>query len=190
MLLKDEGRELSSDEEEGSDVEEQDEESDDIEDVDAAYAAIQPIMEEVDYGKRVYTDPTVWIGVLPDTLSGARAFELTTRIRLFLDGVTTTRVDIAFRESIVQPLAGPPLYRSLESGDYLERSIDNVSVALSIPIAGRRTPMQGTLGPYFRHNNRLYAITARHNLFLANDGNAEYRYRRASTSFLRSRLDC
>ena len=186
MLLKVEDRELGSDEEEGSGVEEQD---DDDEDVDAAYGSITPV-KKVEDGKRVYTDATVWIGVLPDSLSGAHAFDLTTRIRLFLNGVTTTRVDIAFRESIAQLLVGQPLYRPLETGDYLKQFIDNVSVALSIPIAGRRTTMQGTLGPYFHHNNRLYAITARHNLFLANDGNAEYRYHRESTLFLSSRLDC
>lgn len=189
MLLKVEGREIYSDEEEASGDEEEDEESDGDgdEDVDTAYASIPPA-KKVEDGKRIYTNATVWVAVLPDSLSGARAFELTTRIRQFLNGVTTTRVDIAFRESIAQPLAGQPLYRPLETGDYLKQFIDNVSVALSIPIAGRRTAMQGTLGPYFHHNNRLYAITARHNLFLANHGNAEYRYHRESTLFLQEFL--
>ena len=86
MLLKVKDRELGSDEEEGSGVEEQD---DDDEDVDAAYGSIAPV-KKVEDSKRVYTDATVWIGVLPDSLSGARAFDLTTRIRLFLNGVTTS----------------------------------------------------------------------------------------------------
>lgn len=36
--------------------------------------------------------------------------------------------------------------------------------------------MQGTLGPYFRVGNKLYAITIRHNVFLLNGDNESYSY--------------
>ena len=56
--------------------------------------------------------------------------------------------------------------------------IDNVSVALSIPIADSMTGEQGTLGPYFRAGYKLYAITA-HNIFslLIGTGIELYKYR-------------
>ncbi|KAF7301008.1 hypothetical protein MIND_00664200 [Mycena indigotica] len=137
----------------------------DDEDIDAAYAKT---------GDRYYTNPTIWIGVLPDTLNATHAAELNRKIRDFLNGLNIVNVDIAFRESITQSLVrsgpGPALS---ETGDSLQDFIDSI---LCIPICGRKTPMQGTLGPYFKHGNNLYAITARRNLFLANDGNNEYRY--------------
>jgi hypothetical protein len=36
--------------------------------------------------------------------------------------------------------------------------------------------MQGTLGPYFRVGNKLYAITVRHNVFSRKGDNELYRY--------------
>lgn len=36
--------------------------------------------------------------------------------------------------------------------------------------------MQGTLGPNFHVGNKLYAITVRHNVFLLDDDNDEYKY--------------
>ena len=36
--------------------------------------------------------------------------------------------------------------------------------------------LQGTLGPYFRVGDKLYAITVRHNVFMLNGDNDEYHY--------------
>ena len=159
-------------------------------DIEAAYASI-PAIKTVEDGKRYYTDPTIWIGVLPDTLTGSLAHELNQEIRVFLKKLSVTNVDIAFRESIAQPMVrnGPALYAPAETGDHLKEFIDNVSTALSLPICGRKTTMQGTLGPYFQHDNKLYAITVRHNLFHANDGNIEYRYHRTLILLFHER-DC
>jgi len=182
-----EDREIESDEEEEDDEEEKEEEgaTDEEEDLDAAFEAIalsKPVKDRND--QYHYTNATVWIGVLPDTMNGTRAHELTKEIRTFLDGLHfDAKVDIAFRESMAKSLVanGPKLYAPVDSGDPLQDVVDNVSVALSIPISGRKTTMQGTMGPYFHHDGKLYAITARHNLFLANDGNAEYKYKSTFT---------
>lgn len=187
-----EDREIESDEEEEGVVEEEEEEEEgaaddeDEEDFDAAYESMALIQTKTvkDADKHHYTNATIWIGVLPDTMNGACAHELTKGIRTFLNGLGfEAKVDIAFRESMAKSLVGggPPLYSPVESGDPLQDVIDNVSVALSIPIAGRKTTMQGTMGPYFQHNVKLYGITARHNLFLANDGNTEYKYKSTFT---------
>ncbi|PIL25967.1 hypothetical protein GSI_11721 [Ganoderma sinense ZZ0214-1] len=141
------------------------------------YDDIPPI-QPVEDGERHYTNPTIWIGVLPDTLIAAVAHESSKDIRAFLDSLQVQNVDIAYRESVYTTLSGhgPALYRPVEVGDPLKDVIDNVSVALSLPIAGRKTTMQGTLGPYFRAGNKLYAITVRHNLFSDIGDNELYRY--------------
>ncbi len=74
------------------------------------------------------------------------------------------------------PGHGPALFLPVEDDNSLKDVVDNVSVALSIPIAGRKTTMQGTLGPYFCVGVKLYAITVRHNVFVLNEDNDEYRY--------------
>ncbi|EJU03122.1 hypothetical protein DACRYDRAFT_88149 [Dacryopinax primogenitus] len=165
---KAEDREIDSEEEEEV-VEEEGEEGakEDDEDAYDSFAPVKP----VEGGEQYFTNPTIWIGVFPESLTGLRAFEVAEKIRAFLDALKVKEVDIAFRESIARSIVGngPALYPPVESGDPLEEFIDSVSVPLSIPISG-------TLGPYFQHNGKLYAITARHNLFLAADGNAPYRY--------------
>lgn len=82
---------------------------------------------------------------------------------------------------------GPALYAPVETNEPLQGFSDNVSVALSLTISGRKTTMQGTLGPYFRHGGKLYAITCRHNLFMADGDNDEYTYNRTSSCFLENR---
>ncbi|KAI0085547.1 hypothetical protein BDY19DRAFT_996676 [Irpex rosettiformis] len=185
-----EGRELTPEAGEESRLEEvEDEEvedptavndnSDDDEALEKAFAAL-PAAKKKEEGKREYTDATVWIGILADTLDYARALEMLGRIRSFINNVSSVKVNIAFRESMAQPLVTQALYPPAEFGDYLREFIDNVSVALSLPISGRRTYMQGTMGPYFQWNGDLYALTARHNLFVSNDGNREYVYHTSS----------
>jgi len=172
--------EIESNEEEESDADTEDEDSDvDVADIDAVYASL-PAVESVEYGDRYYTNPTIWIGVLPLTLTTRRASELNLQIRAYLDQLGVTNVDIAFRESVVQPMArhchGPELYGPTVIGDDLEDTIGNVSTALGLPIGGFDSIVQGTLGPYFQHNNKLYAITARHNLLKLMEGNDAYKY--------------
>ena len=155
----------------------EDDEDEDAEEEDFNYDDI-PRIQTVKYGVRHYTNPTIWIGVLPDTLSGGVAHDSSKDIRSFLDSLHVQNIDIAYRESIYKPLLGhgPALFPPAEDGDSLKDVIDNVSVALSLPIAGRTTSMQGTLGPYFRVGDKLYAITVRHNVFLLNGDNDEYHY--------------
>jgi hypothetical protein len=141
------------------------------------YDDIPPI-QPIENGERYYTNPTIWIGVLPEALTGAVAHESSKDICAFLDSLRVQNVDIAYRESVYKDLPGhgPALLRPAEDGDPLKDVIDNVSVPLGLPIAGRKTNIQGTLGPYFRVGEKLYAITVRHNIFLLNGDNEPYRY--------------
>jgi hypothetical protein len=158
--------------------EEDDDDDDDAKEEDAVtYEDIPPI-QPIEDRERHYTDPTIWIGVLPETLTGAVAHESSQDIRAFLDSLQVQNVDIAYRESVYKTLHGhgPTLFCPVEDGDPLKDIINNISVPLSLPIAGRKTTMQGTLGPYFRVGDKLYAITVRHNVFLPNGDNELYRY--------------
>jgi hypothetical protein len=157
-------------------IEDDDDDDDAKEEEVLNYDDIPPI-QTVEYGDRHFTNPTIWIGVLPDTLSGGVAHDSSKDIRALLDSLQIQDIDIAYRESIYKPLLGhgPALSPTVENRDSLKDVIDNVSVALSLPIAGRKTTMQGTLGPYFHVGDKLYAITVRHNVFLNGD-NEEYHY--------------
>jgi hypothetical protein len=152
-----------------------DDDDDSKEEQDLTYDDIPPI-QPVEYGDRHYTNPTIWIAVLPDTLTGAVAHESSKDIRAFLDSLHAQDIDIAYRESRYMPAYGPDLFAPIEDGHSLKDVIDSVSVPLSLPIVGRKTTMQGTLGPYFHVAGKLYAITVRHNVFVLTGDNDEYRY--------------
>ena len=53
-----------------------------------------PTIAPVEDGTRHYTNPTIWVGVLPDTLSGAVAHESAKDIRTFLDELQSTLTSI------------------------------------------------------------------------------------------------
>ncbi|EJT98039.1 hypothetical protein DACRYDRAFT_96687 [Dacryopinax primogenitus] len=128
-------------------------------------------------GDRHFSNPTIWVGVAPNTLTADTAFEATKAIRAFLNGLNVTDIDIAYRETVPKSSVSPALFAPVGIVDHRKDFIDPVSVALSLPIAGLKTTMQGTIGPYFHVGNTLYAITVRHNLFLADRGNAEFRFK-------------
>lgn len=151
----------------------EDSEEDDTE-MDLDYDDIPPI-KPVEHGERHYTNPTIWVGVEPETLSAATAFNATKDIRAFLNELNVVDIDIAYRETLPGPgAAGRSLFAPVDLGDHRTDFIDPVSVALSLPVAGLRTTMQGTLGPFFHVGSTLYAITVRHNLFEAGTSNEEY----------------
>lgn len=65
---------------------EEDEDDDAKEEEDVTYDDIPPI-KPIEDGERHYTNPTIWIGVLPETLTGAVAHESSKDIRAFLDSL-------------------------------------------------------------------------------------------------------
>ena len=65
-------------------------------------------------------------------------------------------------------LLGPSLFIPVSDLDPLKDVIDNLSTLLSLPIAGWKTRMQGTLYCYFRFGDDLYGVTVHHNVFPQN----------------------
>ena len=172
---------INDDKEEKEEEEEKQQGDDSDEEIDISeYDKIAPITP-VEDGDRFVSNPTVWIGVLPVSLTATGAHDAAKGIRDYLNGFQAGNIDIAFRENIFKISVGPALYRSVEDGDALQPVIGNVSVALSLSIQAFKTSVQGTLGPYFRVGNKLYAITVRHNVLTLDDDNAEYRYNRTFT---------
>lgn len=125
----------------------------------------------------------MWIGVLPDSTNGDTAFNSAQDIIKLLKRHDIEDIDIAFRESEVQLLAGPILYAPVNDAHPLKTVIDWVTTPLSLPIAGLKTRhIQGTLGFYFKVGEDLYGVTARHVLFRDNEA---YRYDTCTFHFLR-----
>lgn len=127
--------------------------------------------------KPVTSRVTIWIGVLPDTTTGETAFDSSQGILELLKQYNVDDLDVAYRESVVQPLAGSELFAPVDNDHYLKDVMDWVTTSLSLPIAGLKTlHMQGTLGFYFRVGGDLYGVTARHVLFPIEEGNILYKH--------------
>ncbi|KAG9078136.1 hypothetical protein FS749_009900, partial [Ceratobasidium sp. UAMH 11750] len=135
-----------------------------------------PLVKAVEEGERYTTPPTIWVGVLPNTLSGTTANDLATEILGIVSQYNLTSVEVAFCESEAQLLSGSTLFTPVDDDDDHKEVIDNLSTALPLSIAGKKTSMQGTLTCFFRVGKELYAITARHNLFNNGKDDEEYTY--------------
>ncbi|KAH6906946.1 hypothetical protein BKA70DRAFT_1491731 [Coprinopsis sp. MPI-PUGE-AT-0042] len=115
-----------------------------------------PLIQPAEYEKRHYTNPTIWIGVSPDTLTASHAHEASRGIFSILDSFHIKDIDIAYRESVYKEMSGhePALFRPVEDDDPLKDIIQNVSVFLSLPITGCHASTNHTLGPLFRVGDR------------------------------------
>jgi len=101
-------------------------------------------------GKTVTSRATIWIGVLPDSTAADVASNSSDVILQLLKTHDIYDVDVAYRESMAQPLTGPVLYPPVDDLHPLRDVIDWVTTALSLPIAGLKSlHIQGTLGFYF-----------------------------------------
>ncbi|TCD61635.1 hypothetical protein EIP91_008141 [Steccherinum ochraceum] len=126
-----------------------------------------------------YTTPiTVWIGVLPDSTTGQAAFVSSQAILQCLKTYHIEDIDIAYRESVGHFLtANDPLVLSapVDRYDFLTGFIHWITTALSLPISSlRHSDIGGSMGFYFRAEQQLYGVTARHVLFPLNEGNKLY----------------
>jgi hypothetical protein len=129
------------------------------------------------YGTVITTPVTIWVGVLPDTLTGEVAFHSSNDILDLLKEHGISDIDVAYRESVARGFSGPELFAPASDRDPLRAVIDPMTTALGLPIAGLKTPKsQGTMGFYFRVGRDLYAVTARHVLFPEDEGNNPYSY--------------
>ncbi|CAE6424768.1 unnamed protein product [Rhizoctonia solani] len=125
----------------------------------------------------VTTPPTIWVGVLADSLRSDVAYNSSSDILDLLKKHDISDIEVAYRESYSRLLVGPELFAPVNDFHHLKDVITPLTTALGMPIAGLKTPdMEGTMGFFFRQDGKLYGVTARHVLFPAEDGNDEYSY--------------
>lgn len=139
------------------------------------YDKMQPV-QVIEDGTRYTTPPTIWVGVLPDALTGAVAHNFAVEILEIVNQHGISGVEVAFRESVVHLSHGPGLFAPVDDYDHCKGVVDNLSTVLSLSVAGRNTSMQGTFTCFFRVGKELYGITARHNLFKDGRDDDEYVY--------------
>lgn len=105
----------------------------------------------------VITPLTIWVGVLPDILTGEVAFLSSKDILALLEDRGIFDVDIAYCESVVRDFKGPRLFAPVTDLNHLKTIIDPVTTALSLSIAGLKTlHNEGTMGVYL---GRVTVIT-------------------------------
>ncbi|KAH9004279.1 hypothetical protein EDB86DRAFT_2887796 [Lactarius hatsudake] len=164
--------EANEDIEENEDIEDNEgneDAEDDEDDIEAVDIKVTPSV--------VTTPVMIWVGVLPDTLTGEVAFHSSNDILDLLKEYGISDIDVAYRESVVREFSRPELFAPVSDRDPLKAVIDPVTTALSLPISGLKTlTRQGTMGFYFRVGKDLYAVTARHVLFPDDEGNNPYSY--------------
>ena len=133
--------------------------------------------EAVPYGTVVTTPITIWVGVLPNTLTSKVAFHSSNDILNLLKEHSIFDIDVAYRESVARGFSSPELFAPVSDFNPLKAIIDPVTTTLGLPIAGLNTlECQGTMGFFFRVGKALYAVTARHVLFPEDEGNMSYSY--------------
>ena len=172
VYAKDKDNEDDDDSENDTDSEDDEDDEDiQVEDVDNYVPSYRNL-------RKVITTPvTIWVGVLPDTLTGKVAFHSSNDILNLLKKHGISDVDVAYRESVARAFSGPELFAPISDLDPLKAIIDPVTTALGLPIAGLKTlNRDGTMGFYFRVDDDLYGITARHVLFPEDEGNNPYAY--------------
>ncbi|TCD62538.1 hypothetical protein EIP91_006765 [Steccherinum ochraceum] len=133
------------------------------------------------YGTTLLSPITIWIGVLPDTLTSELAFRSSNDILGLLKQHGIFDVDVVYRESVAVDLtASEPL--APVANDRPSKDIANpLPTALGLPIADLGTrSMHGTIAFYFRVGRDLYGVTARHVFFPEYQGNVGYTYEAGS----------
>lgn len=112
---------------------------------------------------------TVWVGIKPDSTTSKQAHMLPWVFSACLSGTILPMLRLHFvsqkSNSQLGQSSSPPF------GHFRWRppeGFNNLSTALSLPIARLKTKMQGTIGFYFGVGDDLYAVTACHVLFQDN----------------------
>ncbi|KAI6154798.1 hypothetical protein BKA82DRAFT_23219 [Pisolithus tinctorius] len=99
----------------------------------------------------VTTPVTIWVGVLPNTLTGEVEFQSSNDISNLLKDHGISDVDVAYREAAANGSNGPELFAPVSDFDPHKAAIDPVTTTLSLPIVGFKTfYTQGPMGFYFK----------------------------------------
>jgi hypothetical protein len=141
--VEDEENEDSEENDDDEDIDENEDiedidENEDIEDIDENEDVEDVDIKIAPYGTVVTTPVTIWVGVLPDTLTGEVALHSSNDILNLLKEHGISDVDVAYRESVARGFSDPELFAPVSNLDPLKAviDIDLVTTALGLPIAG------------------------------------------------------
>ncbi|KAK0214044.1 hypothetical protein IW262DRAFT_1408250 [Armillaria fumosa] len=116
----------------------------------------------------------LWIGVVPNSLSGEDGYTTVFRCREVLREFDITDVEIEIRESSVIRSAGPKLLEPVSFRHPIADVQGPLTHALGLPIAAQATPnIEGTGGFFLTgggDSKKLLLVTARHVVFPTNKG--------------------
>ena len=88
-------------------------EPENLEDVFDSMLVVKPVEKETRYT----TPPTIWVGVLANTLTAEKAHDLSTEILGITGQHDVTGVEVGFRESKAQISSGPALFAPVDDDD-------------------------------------------------------------------------
>ncbi|KAL4066316.1 hypothetical protein V8B97DRAFT_1980589 [Scleroderma yunnanense] len=129
--------------------------------------------------------PVLWIGVMPQSLSGEDAHTAAVGCQELLESYKITDVEVEFRESVVTRSAGPKLLKSVSSLNATAGVRGPLTPVLGLQIAARATPYaEGTGALYISegcNSDKVYILSARHVVFPPDAGNNEL-YNRMNVS--------
>ncbi|KAI0001528.1 hypothetical protein BJV74DRAFT_944493 [Russula compacta] len=121
--------------------------------------------------------PVLWIGVMPQSLSGKDAHTAAVDCKKLLESYQITDIEVEFRESIFTRSAGPKLLKSVSSTNATAGIRGPLTPTLGLRIAAQATSYsEGTGALYISegHNSdKVYILSARHVVFPPNAGNNE-----------------
>lgn len=113
--------------------------------------------------------PVLWIGVLPQSLTGEDAHSAAIGCQDLLGSYEITDIEVEFRESIFTRFAGragPKLLKSVSSANATADVRGPLTSALCLRISARSTPhIEGTGALYLsegRNSDKVYILCARH----------------------------
>ena len=129
--------------------------------------------------------PVLWIGVMPQSLSGEDAHSAAVGCQELLEFYGITGIEVEFRESVFARSASPRLLKSVSSANATADVRGPLTPALCLRIAARITPhIEGTGAVYVsegRNSDKVYVLCARHVVLPGSAGNNEL-YKLANTS--------
>lgn len=111
----------------------------------------------------------LWIGVMPQSLSGNEGTAVASMCRDLLTEHAITDIEVEIRESVVTRSAGPKLLSSALSSDATANIREPLATTLGLTICAQTTPWDEGTGGFFitegGNTKRLLLVTARHIVF-------------------------
>jgi len=120
----------------------------------------------IGYTEEAYAPVILWIGVIPESLSGNDGLIVASKCKKVLEDHSVVDVHVEIRESTVTRGAGPGLLMPTFSSNPTVDIREPLTTMLGLPISTRSTPHAEGTGGFFisdgGNTKKLFLVTARH----------------------------